>query len=236
MSKIISLQAARAREQARAADGKFGAQPHDKADGIELGQADPVQARKQLIEQQSELFRREFPDIHERDRDAFAQRYVDVDEPEEQEALRRRMGRFQDASKRLADTEHLLPGMTRTGLVEGRGPKYDPEERDAAQIAKKVRRDVKDMQAAGAIPEGSVSVRTSRFSMGQSITVHLEMDNELMNAPTEFGGEELSAYGQAIRNRLTWMSEQYNSSSTDYRTDATRTNHYSGASLSPKGT
>lgn len=39
MGQNISPQAATAREQARAPDGKFGAQPHDRVDGIELGAA-----------------------------------------------------------------------------------------------------------------------------------------------------------------------------------------------------
>lgn len=63
MSQNVSPQAAIAREQARSSDGKFGAQPHDKADGVDL------EAPTETLQERAERLEQEYRVISERYRE-----------------------------------------------------------------------------------------------------------------------------------------------------------------------
>lgn len=83
------------------------------------------------------------------------------------------------------------------------GTKYE-RSMDTAEIAKRIRADIKAAQKSGALPASlKVSVRTSRFSMGSSIDV------SVVAAPVQVHASDFIAHHVATKGREFWAGERY---------------------------
>lgn len=95
--------------------------------------------------------------------------------------------------------------------------------RDVVAVAKDVRRDLKDAQRAGFLPDGlTFSVRCDKFSGGQSMHVAIRgLNDEQVWAPdsrVDFRREYRES-ALLVRRRVQAIAENYNHTDTDIQTD-----------------
>jgi hypothetical protein len=113
------------------------------------------------------------------------------------------------------------------------GEKYD-ETLDVAQIAKKVRKDIAEAMRGGRLPKMTVSVRISRYSMGQSIDVTLAgapqpifNPDRLRSGHAHVDGRALpiyNDYGRDILEHVEAIVAAYNYDNSDSQSDYYDTN------------
>lgn len=110
--------------------------------------------------------------------------------------------------------------LSTTGRV---GSKYVPG-RDVTDIAKDIRRDIKQARADGTLTlpkDAKVSVLINRYSMGQSIDIHVTgLTNEQVWVPTENNMRlRWSDYRNAAHTVITAIMDSYNRDNSDSLSD-----------------
>lgn len=109
---------------------------------------------------------------------------------------------------------------------------------DTAEVAKRLRADIKAAQRAGSIPAGvKVSVRTSRFSMGSSVSLTVtacpfmvQTREFLRHHATEphrfYEGQRQTEAARALLAQLQEMGSEYRRDDSDTSTDYFNCNFY----------
>lgn len=110
---------------------------------------------------------------------------------------------------------------------------------DTAEIAKRIRADIKRAQADGALPASlKVSVRTSRFSMGSSIDVTIQsapvqihesafIAHEVATKGREFySGNRHTPAARALLEKIEAIGDDYRRTDSDLQSDYYNTNFY----------
>lgn len=129
------------------------------------------------------------------------------------------------------------------------GHKYDST-LDVAEIAKRVRAEIKAAIAEGSLPAFKCSVSISRFSGGQSLRVVIKevppgfpiwkKNGELKRITVTNPGSTSHEYGSLARemvealDTLEMIREAYNREERDFATDYQYTNFHGGVSLDHK--
>jgi hypothetical protein len=126
--------------------------------------------------------------------------------------------------------------------TEVRGVKFEGS-LSAAEIARRVRREVRDALKQGALPSGLlVSVRSSTYSMGQSVSVTVRAFSGPALNPARVFADELrcheyrarglySAELNAITDALECMLAAYNRDASDSLTDHWDVHFYGGVEV-----
>lgn len=114
---------------------------------------------------------------------------------------------------------------------------------NVAEIAKRIRADIKAAVATGALPKAKYSVRIERYSMGQSVNVKISdvvvpgavrlrlFTDAFLRASVEtpnvfFGGARMSAPAVATLRKVEAIVAAYNEGETDFASDYCRTNFH----------
>lgn len=135
------------------------------------------------------------------------------------------------------------PPTPRVEYVKTQGAAYDAA-MDLKDIAKLVRKDIKRALKEGRIPEGTkCSVRISRFSMGQSLTVSVTKCSVLLANPAWYEAHAVSDFeaqdrirhilhaGRELIQELENIAGRYNRSERESQTDYYNCNFFLSADI-----
>lgn len=124
------------------------------------------------------------------------------------------------------------------------GRKYDAN-LDVAEIAKRLRKEIKQAVKAGDLPAIKASVRIKRYSGGQSINIYVTEAPFMINNPERVAFDitnnrrpmnelEMPRYSEAAReclNKLNAMLNAYNYDGSDSQSDYFNVNFYGFAKI-----
>ena len=111
------------------------------------------------------------------------------------------------------------------------GSKYEGF-RDVAQISRDVRADLKEAQKAGYLPpEVKVSVRSEKYSMGQTMRVAVtglsEADTYQPQSELDLSyGRRYTAYATEVRARVEAIAKAYDQTESEHHTDYNRNTYF----------
>lgn len=129
-----------------------------------------------------------------------------------------------------------------TGPTEVTGAKHDGQWRDAAQVAKDIRGDLKSAHDAGLLPPGtSCSVKSRKFAGGQSVNVVLQglPDTAIYEPMSLLNGRGFgrpTPYAKALTHVLETITDAYNRQDVDSMTDYFNVAYYSHATIEDERT